>query len=171
MKNITLTEFKQLSKIDTEVTISITIEDVPQLIDGSLKKIGDMIGGCSKRLYWVGKTKFDKVENNNVDFHSKIKYEQWLCLLTKTKVFQDTKTVDMTIFVEFNDESQNLEVKGQVRNIRNVPNWVENILKIRTRKTLKSIDLSNKNASVEKITLNSTNDGSITVTIELKTIL
>ena len=36
MKKITLEELDKLSKIDAEVTVSVTIKNVPKLIDDSL---------------------------------------------------------------------------------------------------------------------------------------
>ena len=57
---------------------------------------------------------------------------------------------------------------GLIRNIRSFPNWVEDILKIRARKTFQSIDLSKYNASVEGVALSSNNNGDITVLIEMK---
>ncbi len=100
------------------------IPDFEKNVDNFMKAEGDLISGCSKRLYWVGPTSLT-IANDGARFRTKIRYEQWLCALVKTRLLRDTKRIDGS-FGSLNLNAQgDFSVGFSVENIRSFPDFIE----------------------------------------------
>ena len=101
-------------------------------IDRVLSGRGNMLGGCSSRLYWVGGTTV-RHYGAALGLSSRVRYEQWVCgFLGDHRIFRDTRTVDWRLFVE-PDRLDNLRISAQVDNVRNLQNDLEQLLNLRVR--------------------------------------
>lgn len=107
------------------VATPIEFDSITQAIDNYLKKQGDFIDGCSKRLYWVGGTSIRET-GKVLKLSSRARYEQWSCTKIfgkrlKTRLFRDTKTVHWELF--FDQEKS--KIIARLTNIKNFPGSLE----------------------------------------------
>ena len=119
----------------------------PQLfavLDSTMTKLGDLEKDhWSQRVYWVGHTRVLSevgARQDHLKLETRIKYEQWtrvdlLLSVLKTKLFQDTKTV-VWLFTVPGSDLWNVTLVAKVLNIKNFPNWLEDLFNLRATEKL-----------------------------------
>ena len=140
--NVGAIERFKIDNIDPNRIVFLTnirFDSLPENIDTYLRQRGDFISGCSKRLYWVGNTSIRGV-GTTLKLSSRARYEQWTCIKVlgkriKTRLIQDTKTLDWDLSLEQNGIE--FAVIARLTNIRNFPNFLENEFRLRVEKEIK----------------------------------
>lgn len=122
--------------------ITIAAVLLPQLfpvLDATMKQMGDLEKDhWSRRIYWIGDTRvLTEIgqEADHLRLATRIRYEQWLRALIETRLLRDTKTVDWMFKIPQGD-LWNLTVLGKVLNIRDFPNWLEDLFDLRATERL-----------------------------------
>ena len=114
------------------VVLEARIASPAETIDRVLSGRGNMLGGCSSRLYWVGGTTV-RHYGAALGLSSRVRYEQWVCgFLGDHRIFRGTRTVDWRLFVE-PGRLHDLRISAQVENVRNLQNDLEQLLNLRVR--------------------------------------
>lgn len=117
------------------VLLEARIVSPAETIDRVLSGRGNMRGGCSSRLYWVGGTSV-RHYGAALGLSSRVRYEQWVCgFLGDHRIFRDTRTVEWRLFVEPN-RLDDLRISAQVENVRNLQNDLEQLLNLRVREDI-----------------------------------
>ena len=117
------------------VVLEARLVSPAETIDGVLSSRGNMRGGCSSRLYWVGGTSI-RHYGAALGLSSRVRYEQWVCgFLGDHRIFRDTRTIEWRLFVEPN-RLDKLRISAQVENVRNLQNDLEQLLNLRVREDI-----------------------------------
>lgn len=134
----------------TDVTLTngrievAAVVEAPQLlaeIDSKLSGRGNM-GSSRKRLFWAGPSKFSDIKRScDMTISSRARYEIWAYVFGgNTRLARDTKSLSFSLRPHWNSNHKDLTLNARLDNIRNFPNWAENLFKIRD--TTKTIGLS-----------------------------
>jgi len=119
----------------TTVVLPIVISNIGAELDRRLIAKGRS-GSCSSRLYWVGPTRITGQTGQTLHFTSRARYEQYACGVRRygifgpredVRIFRDTKRLDANVGFVITDSE--IAVRGELTNIRNFPNDLENILR------------------------------------------
>lgn len=120
---------------DGRCALSVTAR-VPSLFDqlDAMGRARENMGGNTHRLYWVGPTNLTSANGNTITMSSRARYELWgeidvLFDTIKTKILQDTKTVDLLLVVDWDAAANALSLRYDITNIRNFPGEVEGWLR------------------------------------------
>ena len=116
------------------ISVIVVVPALLSEMDELGRSQGNM-GSSRNRLYWVGPTRLRGVEGpNTILLSSRARYESWTYLelvfdTIKNKNFQDTKTVDLRLFADWNRAAKKLKLSYEVQNIHNFPGSLEAALR------------------------------------------
>ena len=115
----------------TKIKATAKFEDFPTNMDEILGSKGNLLGRCTKRLYWRGNTSLGH-HGQDLKLSSRLAYELWSCpswlpSSARFKYMSDVRTVDWTLFIR-PDNLADVKVSAHVRNVRGVPNWLEDLV-------------------------------------------
>ena len=110
-----------------------------QDLDHILRSKGNF-KGCSTRIYWTGNTSV-RGTGKSLRLSSRLRYEKWWCKKIlgkrmKGRIFRDTKTVHWRLFIN-PAQIDKIKISAQLENIKNFPDDLENLLKLRIPKEIK----------------------------------
>ena len=117
-------------------TVQLGLDSLLSQLDATMTGRGNLIEGCSQRLYWRNGTAI-RHGGQILGLTSKIRYEQWTCTdlifdTLKTKLFSVSTDVEWKLFVESKGLDK-LKIIAEVTNVKNVPPFVEERLGLRIR--------------------------------------
>lgn len=116
------------------ISVNVVAPALLSEIDRLGRSQGNM-GSSRNRLYWVGPTRLRGVRGpNTILLTSRARYESWTYIelvfdTIKNENFQDTKTVDLRLSVDWNSAAKTLKLSYEIQNIRNFPGSLEAALR------------------------------------------
>lgn len=109
------------------------IRDVPGQID---RRVVDALPqSCSRRLHWHHTS--IRSGGEHLELKSRMRYEQWLCLILKTRLVQSTHDIWWRLDVNEGAQLDDLFATATVTNIKEFPDELEELFGLRG--TVKSV--------------------------------
>ena len=129
-------ESANADRIVVSISINFEFDRAIKAFDNYLKKRGDFIKGCSKRLYWAGGTKIREA-GKILKLSSRVRYEQWTCTKIfgkrlKTRLFRDTKTVHW----QLRFDKKEWKIIAHLENIKKFPGSLEKWFGLKFKKEI-----------------------------------
>ena len=116
------------------LTLIATLPSLFAELDQIGRSKGNM-GSSRNRLYWVGPTRLRGVgQPGTILLTSRARYESWTYIdigidKIKTRNFRDTKTVDLSLGVNWKNQTDTLSLNYEIQNIRTFPGSIESGLR------------------------------------------
>ena len=102
-------------------------------LDRALRARGNL-GNCAHRFFWVGNSRV-RGAGTSLRIHSRVRYESWQCTIGRSRNFRMTRTVDWELFVD-PAGLDSLRIGARVRNIIDLPDWLEDLLGLRVQQRI-----------------------------------
>ena len=96
--------------------------------------VGDLVSGCSKRVYRSGATRI-RSAGTRVDLRTSFRGEWWSCVLFKTRLVKSTHPVHWSMRVNAPARLDNLHVSAYLENIKDFPDELEALFDLRAKLT------------------------------------
>jgi hypothetical protein len=125
--------------VGTLTVAAVLLPELFRALDEEMKSRGDLeTDHWSRRIYWIGNTKVlseTGKDTERLSLSTRIRYEQWV-RLGKFRVGRSTNTVDWRFWIPASAMSD-ISLHGEITNIRDFPNWLEDLLDVRVSENLK----------------------------------
>ncbi|MDE0102466.1 MAG: SUMF1/EgtB/PvdO family nonheme iron enzyme [Bryobacterales bacterium] len=123
-----------LSRLELEVRARFRAELVRRALDAHLDLVLDEIrrrnnlGTCSRRLGWAGPTRVS-ASSEGLQVSRTIRYEQWVCLVARTRIYADNGIAHVRVGVEL-DPVEGFVVSATLERLEGVSRLTEFLVRI-----------------------------------------
>ena len=105
------------------------ILDLSGLIDREMENSGNILGRCSKRLFWRGDTEMLEPPNDGkLQLSTRMRYQQWVCAIFKSKLFSKTDRVHWALSIPQGPIRDKVTLNLQVLQIGSNKDFIEEFL-------------------------------------------